>query len=332
MSRGIPLTRAEKSTISLQKRQGWTVAEICGKLKRSSTVVRNFLKDPQGYGTKKGGGRRSKLTPNDKRLIIRKAKTGLYSASEIKKLTKVNVTTRTIQYLLQACPELAYMKKRKGPKITKVHAEMRKKFAEKQLLDSNTWNKVIFSDEKKFNLDGPDGFRYYWHDLRKEEKIHSKRQFGGGSIMVWAGISLKGRTELFMTEGTINSQVYTKILTEKLLPFTKEHYKRGFIFQQDNASIHTSKVTKAFLEKEKIKTLDWPSHSPDLNPIENLWGIIVRDLYKNGNKQFDTREQLKKALLKTWKNLDDKKVRKLVKSMPKRLVKVVNADGKQIDH
>ena len=47
---------------------------------------------------------------------------------------------------------------------------------------------VIFTDEKKFNLDGPDGFKYYWHDLRPEPEWFSKRAFGGGSLMVWAGI------------------------------------------------------------------------------------------------------------------------------------------------
>jgi hypothetical protein len=40
---------------------------------------------------------------------------------------------------------------------------------------------------KKFNLDGPDGVACYWHDLRKEQ-IFSKRQQGGGSLMVWASL------------------------------------------------------------------------------------------------------------------------------------------------
>ncbi|GBM33808.1 Transposable element Tc3 transposase [Araneus ventricosus] len=51
------------------------------------------------------------------------------------------------------------------------------------------WDDVIFSDEKKFNLDGPDGFRYFWYDLRKEKEIFSKHTFGGGSVIVWGGFA-----------------------------------------------------------------------------------------------------------------------------------------------
>lgn len=43
---------------------------------------------------------------------------------------------------------------------------------------------MIFSDEKKFNLDGPDGFSYYFHDIRKEELLKNRRVMGSGGIMV----------------------------------------------------------------------------------------------------------------------------------------------------
>ena len=59
------------------------------------------------------------------------------------------------------------------------------------------WRKVVWSDEKKFNLDGPDGFSYYWHDLRKEEEIFSSRAQGGGSIMIWASFGWGGKGSMF---------------------------------------------------------------------------------------------------------------------------------------
>lgn len=48
---------------------------------------------------------------------------------------------------------------------------------------------VVFTDEKTFNHDGPDGLQYYWHDLRREPEAFSKRVQGGRYVTVWRAIS-----------------------------------------------------------------------------------------------------------------------------------------------
>lgn len=73
------------------------------------------------------------------------------------------------------------------------------------------WKQVVFTDEKKFNMDGPDGFRNYWHDLRRERRIFSKRQNGGGSLMVWGGLSSKGKTELAILDGNQDYENFTQL-------------------------------------------------------------------------------------------------------------------------
>jgi len=59
---------------------------------------------------------------------------------------------------------------------------------------------------------------------------------------------------------------------------------KNWIFQQDNAPIHASKETKTWLDLKKINLLEWPAYSPDLNPIENVWGIMARRVYANGKQ------------------------------------------------
>jgi hypothetical protein len=128
---------------------------------------------------------------------------------------------------------------------------------------------VVFSDEKKFNLDEPDGFHYYWKDLRRPPRRYVTRQAGGGLVIVWACFSPKGKSEIAFLVGRQKSEDYIFTLSEYLLPFAHLHYGIEFLFLQDNASIHTSQETRAWMRDNNVSLLDWSARSPDLNPIES---------------------------------------------------------------
>ena len=227
---------------------------------------------------------------------------------------------------------MAWKKMVPAPFLKKQHKIARTNFAKYFLSNPAIWSKVIFSDKKKFNLDGPDGFKYYWSDLRKEVKIHSRRNFGGGSVMVWAAISADRKSELCFLEGKVNSTQYVLTLNDYLLPYAHRIYGTDFVFQQDNCPVHVSTETKDFFAEEKITTLEWPSRSPDLNPIENLWGFMARTVYQNGHKQFGTKKELKQALCEFWSNVSQNYIKSLVDSMPNCCMKTLMKKGNLIQY
>uniref|UniRef100_A0A3P8S9W1 Tc1-like transposase DDE domain-containing protein n=1 Tax=Amphiprion percula TaxID=161767 RepID=A0A3P8S9W1_AMPPE len=50
----------------------------------------------------------------------------------------------------------------------------------------------------------------------------------------------------------------------------------SWVFQQDNAAVHNARLTKDFFTENNITLLDHPTCSPDLNPIENIWGWMTK--------------------------------------------------------
>ncbi|CAF1618868.1 unnamed protein product [Rotaria magnacalcarata] len=196
------------------------------------------------------------------------------------------------------------------------------KLAKYHMTWNNEWHKVVWSDEKKFNLDGPDGFSYDWHDLRKEEEIFSTRAQGGGSVMIWASFGWGGKSSICSINGRMNSNGYREVLKNHLVDSGNALGGFDWIFQQDNAPVHRVKVNLAWFKSQKSNALPWPSLSPDLTPIENLWGILSRKVYAEG-KEFRTKERLKAAIIQSWKEISIYQLRDLVKSMPDRLFEVI---------
>lgn len=215
------------------------------------------------------------------------------------------------------------------PLLKKTHIRSRLEFAKKHVDDSMVkWKKILWSDETKIELFGHQTRRYVW---RKPNTAHHQKhtiptvKHGGGSIMLWGCFSAAGPGRLVKIEGRMNAAKYTEILGDNLIQSARElRLGRRFIFQQDNDPKHTAKATQEWLKKNQVNVLEWPSQSPDLNPIENLWLDLKRAVHARYPRNLTELEQFCKE---EWSKIAVGRCTRLIETYPHRLTAVIAAKG-----
>ena len=96
--------------------------------------------------------------------------------------------------------------------------------------------------------------------------VRERGQFGGGSVMVWTGISLHTKTLMIPIHQNLNAARYQNIILQSVaIPHITAN--RGMVLLQDNATLNNARTTQQVLQGHNIRVLDWPPCSPDLNPI-----------------------------------------------------------------
>uniref|UniRef100_A0A8C4DEX4 Tc1-like transposase DDE domain-containing protein n=1 Tax=Dicentrarchus labrax TaxID=13489 RepID=A0A8C4DEX4_DICLA len=103
--------------------------------------------------------------------------------------------------------------------------------------------------------------------------------FGGGSVMVWGGISLTGKTRLVITGGNLNAERYgDEILQPVAIPYLHSLGPNS-ILQDDNVRPHRTGFIRDYLQYVGVERMEWPASSPDLNPDLNTCGISLGVLF-----------------------------------------------------
>lgn len=210
-------------------------------------------------------------------------------------------------------------------RLTDKQKEKRLAFCKKYLkiASSDTfWRKIVFSDETKRGTSDmdrtcwvpPGGERLQTEHVKWDCKIH-----------VWGYIGTDGCRHIQLCPGhTVTAENYLDLLKKTV---GKRKWKKTRVFQQDNAPAHSAKVVKNWLQKNVEFIDDWPPNSPDLSPIENVWGRMWPDAMKKRPK---TEADLWRAVEEVFDGYPEIYFENLVMSFRKRLVLCLEREGASI--
>ena len=254
----------------------------------------------------------------------------LLSAAELVRSLQISVSSQTIQIELKR-NQFHHERLKSTKAIRPQNKEKCLAFARKHVTwTKDQWSEVIFTDEKKWNLFGNDGYVSTWVDNRSEyhrDDVQRLRQ----SVMTWGAISAEKGLVIVRIEEKIDGPTYCDMLENCFFDAAEVILPTKFLFQQDNASAHVCHHTTTYLESREISVFPWPPQSPDLSPIEDIWGIVSEKVYKHG-KTYQTKDDLWEAIAAAWDAIPRSTLQNLYKSMNDRLIKVLESGGRRIRH
>lgn len=108
--------------------------------------------------------------------------------------------------------------------------------------------------------------------------------------MVWGAVTYYGTVELSFQSTRMNAKNYIDIIQGAFSEIQDIFEDQPFVFQQDNAPIHTARIVKVFFDEQNVELLKWPTYSLDLNIVENTWGYLSRKVYEGGTQYEDVNE------------------------------------------
>ena len=209
------------------------------------------------------------------------------------------------------------------PMLTQEHKEARVWWA--ILHKDDDWSRTVFTDETCYQL-----FRNTirrWSKTPKAEvkRIPKNRQ----KIMVWGGISVKGLVGLYAFQDIMDGAYYVRILKNHLIPNARKQFGRRWRLQQDNGPKHRSRLAKEFLNEQVPEVIEWPSNSPDVNPVENLWSILK---HRGEKRKPSNLNKLDTFLHEEWEKCDLSLLNNLIKSMKTRCTALIDSKGERINY
>ena len=183
------------------------------------------------------------------------------------------------------------------------------------------WEDVLITDEVSFYLWSPGKNRW----VAAGDTYQRTKTKYSNKVHAWGAFSSKGVIELQFFTGNMDSEQYIKMLSIANSEIWKLH-PNGFILLWDNDSKHRSDISLNYYIENNIQLLEWPAYSPDLNPIENIWGNIKNNL---GSKVYNKIESIKSDIEDYWKIWASNYSTKAIETMKKRIDACILLKGKR---
>ena len=205
------------------------------------------------------------------------------------------------------------------------------------------WATVVWSDESNFEIGFSTRKQPQWIQnctKRNGKSLVITRPTVPGNrrkVGIWGAFSGAGTSDLYVLPqgATMNHQLYLEVLENNLLPFiekTKQKFPgKSVIFMQDGARYHWHKDVKEWFLNHDIETMIWPPQSPDLNPIEHIWGNMKKELSMK-NPYVTSYVEMTFILSNLWFDLKQVYLNKLIESMPRRVHDVMINHGGNTSH
>lgn len=230
---------------------------------------------------------------------------------------------------------IRYERTKRRVVINEKSREKRKAFARSMLPRMSDWGFTFFSDEMSIWLErsvpGGQWIREHREEGRMELENDGLEEYRigrhGPKLHAWGAISVKGTTKLELFTDNLKAVGYLKILRRRKRDMDAL-YPEGYYFQHDGSGVHRADEVRDYINQEFYR-LDWPPYSPDLSPIENIWGWLKGEVSKDVPTTIDA---LKKSLRKHWKRITPEFLAPYFNSMPERMRLVLDSDGRKINY
>ena len=307
-----------------------SIRSIAKELKCSQDTVKTWIQRYQetgGIEDKERQGRKRKTTEEEDLDIIHIAKkhrtNTLAEISTTMSRQGVDISLNTVRRRLNE-EGLYKLQPLKKPLLLDNHRESRLKWAKAN--KKTDWSKIIFTDETTFSQFSKP--KKVWR--QRGEKIKAPTVKHSAKVHVYGCFSEEGFGNIYCFTNNLNAELLCTIYKTTLLSSARKFFggdNHSWLLQEDNDPKHTSEKAQRWRDENQVNRISWPSQSPDLNPMENVWAVIKANV---SNYKPTSTKDLIRIIKKEWKALDNVFAKNLVLSMKNHVSLILANDGDHI--